>query len=305
MKKLFALVAILILGLAGCGSTQDSENIVVDMAAMRSLSQLPYVYAAETGMYEDAGITLNIEFFDSAPNRNAAWDTGDYDVEVADMTAGAILTDQGENIKITGSPETAYKLVASPEVSNSFSGDMQDLDGMSIGLSENTVIEFYVDIVADTYGIEFDKRPIPSIPDRYTSLISNDLDLAILPDPYPAMAEEDGAELIWTSASADIPQISALNWNENFTDYETVNTIIDVTNEAIIEMNEKGPDAYRDYAIDYNLIEADYFDAVIADNEFVEIITPTESSWQAVIDWTNGKGITSNPASYDEVFVSN
>ncbi len=305
MKKLIGLITLLILVLAGCGKNANDENVVINMAAMRSLSQMPYVYALESGMYDDAGITLNIEFFDSAPNRNAAWDTGDYDVEVADLTAASLLTDQGEDLLITGSPETEYKLVASPDVSASFNGDITSLDGMSVGLSENTVIEFYVDIVSELYGIEFDKKPIPSIPDRYTSLVNNDLDLAILPDPYPAMATSDDAKLVWSSAEDNVPQISALNWQGDYSDFDTLNKFIEVTNEASKKMNEEGPESYRDYAIEYNMIEEDYFDVVANGVTFSEVSTPSEGTWEAVTDWTNLKGITSAPASYDEVMYQN
>ncbi len=306
MKKIISILAISILALTGCGSTtSESDVVTINMAAMNSISQLPYLYAEENGMFEEAGIDMNIQLFNSAKDRNAAWDTGDYTVEVGDLTSGAILSNLGEDITITGSPETTYKLVANPEISESFDGDFSSLDGMSVGLSENTVIEFYVDIVADMYDIEFDKVAMPDIPGRYSALISGDLDLAILPDPFPSMAAEDGGDIIWTSTdSSDIPQISALNWNENFDDMDTISKVIEITNEASQEMNELGPDSYRDIAIANNMIDEAYFDAVTADLVFTESVVPSVGTWEAVVDWTNAKGITEDVASHEEIMFA-
>ncbi len=305
MKKIISILVVGILVLTGCGSTTDEETVTINMAAMNSLSQLPYLYAVENGMYEEAGIDMNIQLFSSAKDRNAAWDTGDYEVEVGDLTSGAILSNMGEDITITGSPETTYKMVANPTVAESFNGDMKSLDGMSIGLSENTVIEFYVDIVADMYDIEFDKVAMPDIPGRYSALIAGDLDLAILPDPFPNMAAEDGGEIIWTSSdSSDIPQISALNWNENFDDMATIAKVMEITNEASAEMNELGPDSYRDIAIANDMIEESYFDAVVEDLVFTESVVPSAETWDAVVTWTNEKGITENVASHSEIMFA-
>lgn len=301
MKKLLTISFAMLLVLAGCSSNTDSgELTTIKVATMKDVIYAPFLYAVEEGMYEDAGLDVEIKFFDSAKDRNAGWDSGEFDMETADLTAGALLGSLGDDIKITGAPRGAYKLVASPQVSSEFDGDFSSLDGMSVGYSENTVIEFYVDYLANREGIEFEKTAIPSIPDRYSALLSGEIDLAILPDPFPTMAVEEGADLIWQSSEEGVTDLSGLNWQADV-DTDTIDTFIDVSNEAADIVNQEGPDSYKEYAISYDLVEEQYFDAITDGLEFDHIETPSEDTWNEVETWALNKGMIENLVDYDQI----
>lgn len=301
MKKLLTMMVMMVLVLAGCSSTGESEELTsIKVATMKDVTYAPFLYAVEEGMYEEAGLDVEITFFDSAKDRNAAWDSGEYDMETADLTAGALLGSLGDDIKITGAPRGAYKLVASPEVSSKFDGDFSTLDGMSVGYSENTVIEFYVDYLADREGIKFDKTAIPSIPDRYSALLTGEIDLAILPDPFPTMAVEEGADLIWQSSEEGVTDLSGLNWKGDVST-DTIDTFVKVSNDAADIANEQGPDSYKEYAISYGLVEEQYFDAITDGLEFTQIEAPTKETWDEVETWALNKGMIENLVDYDQI----
>ncbi len=301
MKKILVSLFALILVLTGCSTeTTPEEMTTIKVAAMKDIAYAPFLYAVEEGLYEEAGLDVQITFFDSAKDRNAAWDSGDFDMETADLTAGALLGSLGDDIQITGAPRGAYKLVASPEVSETFNGDIASLDGMSVGISENTVIEFYVDYLANEYDIEFDKKPIPSIPDRNAALLNNEIDLAILPDPFPTMAVEQGAELIWQSTEDGVTDLAGLNWQGDVSS-ETIDTFTEVTNEAVDTVNEKGSESYREYAIEYGLVDEEYFDAITDGLEFTHMEAPSEDTWNEVETWAYDKGMIENKVDYDEI----
>lgn len=305
MKKILICLVLTILLLGGCSDNSDQEVITIKMAAMRDIAYVPYVYAVEQGMYEEAGIDLQIDFFDSAKDRNAAWDTGDYDVETADLTAGALLTSLGDEITITGAPGGVYKFVSSPEIASTYNGDISSLDGMSVGISENTVIEFYVDYISEQYGIEFDKQPIPSIPDRYQALLSGEIDLAILPDPFPTMAIAEGSKLIWNSYEEEVPQLGALNWNQDFVDTDIMQTFLNVTDASANELNESGSSSYKEIAIANGLIEEQYFTELTTGLEFGESITPSNDTWNQVTSWAYEKGMIDNKVEGSKVLYQN
>ncbi len=301
MKRLLSITAMLLIVLAGCSSDAGTDELTtINVATMKDVSYAPFLYAAEEGMYEEAGLDVQIQFFDSAKDRNAGWDSGEFDMETADLTAGALLGSLGDDIKITGAPRGAYKLVASPKVSETFDGDFASLDGMSVGLSENTVIEFYVDYLAETEGIEFEKVAIPSIPDRNSALLTNEIDLAILPDPFPTMAVEQGAELIWQSTEDGVTDLAGLNWKGDV-DTDTIDTFLEVSNEAVDIVNAEGPESYKEYAISYGLVEEEYFDAITADLEFTHAEAPTAETWDEVETWALDKGMIENLVDYDQI----
>lgn len=298
-------MTMLVVVLAGCSSSASAsdEPVAIHMGVMKALEQVPYVYAYETGMYADAGLDVSFEFFGSAKDRNAGWESGDFQVQTADLADIAMAASQDQDIVATGSIVGDFKLVASPELSKTYDGDIASLDGKSVGFSENTVTEYYVDYVAEQNGIEFDKVPFPAIPDRFAALESGDLDLAILPDPFPSQAIAEGSKLVWNSLDSDAPTLSALTWNGTFynENTEAVEAFIDTTNAAVDELNGMDPSEYKDMVLEYELIEADYYDELTEGIQFNKIETPTEESWDVVNAWAQEKGIVTSPKAYDDV----
>ncbi len=307
MKKLLSITLMMVLVLAGCSSdAETTETVTMNMGLMKDIAHVPYIYATETGMYEEAGLDVSLTFFNSAKDRTAGWETGSYQVQTADLADIAMMASQDQNIVATGSVGSNFKLVASPELSKSYDGDIASLDGMSVGFSENTVTEYYIDYVADEYGIEFDKVPFPAIPDRFAALQSGDLDLAILPDPFPSMAIADGAQLVWSSIDAEAPQLSALTWNGDFynENKEAIDTFIEVSNKAAKELNSMDPSEYEDMVMNYDLIEADYYADVTDGIEYSQLETPSSENWDLVNAWGTDKGIVTSEKAYDDVIVA-
>ncbi len=304
MKKILATLTMLVLVLAGCSSaTETTETTTINMGLMKDIAHVPYIYATETGMYEEAGLDVNLTFFNSAKDRTAGWETGSYQVQTADLADIAMMASQDQDIVATGSVGSNFKLVASPELSKTYDGDIASLDGMSVGFSENTVTEYYIDYVASEYDIEFDKVPFPAIPDRFAALQSGDLDLAILPDPFPSMAVADGAQMVWSSIDAEAPQLSSLTWNGTFYEenQDAIETFIKVSNEAVDELNSMDPSEYEDMVMNYDLIEADYYADVTNGIEYSHLETPSSKNWDLVNTWGTDKGIVTDAKAYDDV----
>lgn len=307
MKKLLGLVAAFTLVLAGCGSSSEStETVTINMGLMKDIAHIPYIYAEETGMYDEAGLDVNLTFFNSAKDRNAGWETGDFQVQTADLADVEIMAGQGQDIVATGSVASDFKLVASPELSSSYDGDIASLDGKSVGYSENTVTEYYIDYVADEYGISFDKVPFPAIPDRFAALQSGELDLAILPDPFPSQAMADGAVLVWDSIAEEAPQLSNLTWQGTFynENTEAVEKFIEVSNEAVDAVNGMEPSEYKDMVMGYDLIDEAYYDEVTDGVVYSKLEKSSEETWDLVETWGVDKGIIAEPKEYSDIVVA-
>lgn len=307
MKKLLTIATAMLLVLAGCSSASTTDEVVtIKMGLMKDIAHIPYIYATETGMYADAGLDVQLQFFNSAKDRTAGWETGDYQVQTADLADIAMMASQNQEIVATGSVGSDFKLVASPELSKTYDGDIKSLDGATVGFSENTVTEYFIDYVAEENGISFEKTPIPAIPDRFSALESGDLDLAILPDPFPSMAIADGSQLVWDSLDANAPQLSALTWQSSFYDEnaDAVSTFIEVSNKAVDEVNSMEPSEYKDMVMKYELIDEAYYDEVTDGVVYSHLDTPTEENWDLVTAWGQDKGIVTDAKSYDDVIMA-
>ncbi|MGN1167923.1 MAG: ABC transporter substrate-binding protein [Lachnospiraceae bacterium] len=89
MKKRFIRIATLLLSVAllagsltACGNDNKSsdENTTVHLAIMRTGFTLPLYYAVEQGYFKEAGIDVDVQYYDNGPQINEAIASGDIDI---------------------------------------------------------------------------------------------------------------------------------------------------------------------------------------------------------------------------------
>lgn len=113
-KRLVRITALLLAavlttaGLTACGNSNSSDSNessgaggTVNLAIMRTGFTLPLYYAMEQGYFEDAGINVNVQYYDNGPQINEAIASGDVDL-------GGI----GQMPSITGGIANKSKVVA-------------------------------------------------------------------------------------------------------------------------------------------------------------------------------------------------
>ena len=126
----------------GASTSQEGEAVTLNFGAMGSIDTIPFVIAQENGYFEEEGIKVNLELFNAAKDRDAALQAGQLDGVLADETAIAIYQNSDMDMQITGATNGYWTLVATDQ-SNIHS--LEDLKGKKIGISENTMIEYYHD----------------------------------------------------------------------------------------------------------------------------------------------------------------
>ncbi len=303
MKKLYLVLIVLITMLAGCSISNSTKGDPIRIGIMTGVSQIPYIYALEEEIYKNADIEVEIYVFQRARDRDEALRAGELDVIIGDLPSATVYLDQEFDIFITEGTNSTYRLVSSASYADKIE-TIDDTEGARVGISVNTVIEFYANHVEDKYNLDYELLSVGYIPSRYNALQSDDLDLAILPEPYSTLAIEDGGIEVWTSLVADTPQIGAAIWEADF--YKDNMILIDdfnkLTGEAIIEINEQGMESYRQYAIDYFVVSEEDFDKTAQDT-FPKMKVPTQEEWELVSEWSLKKELIENTFDYKDVFV--
>lgn len=103
--SLLLSVALLAGSLTACGSnnknSDETENDTVNLAIMRTGFTLPLYYAMEQGYFKEAGIDIEVQYYDNGPQINEAIASGDIDI------AGI-----GQMPSITGGIANKSKVVA-------------------------------------------------------------------------------------------------------------------------------------------------------------------------------------------------
>ena len=197
MKKIIAFLFLPLLFLtAGCGGGSKQELGTLKIGLMPDTDSVPFIIAQEKGYFAAEGLTVKLEPFKSAMDRDSALQSGNLDGAVSDLLAVAFARDGGFDVKVTSMTDGSYKLIAAPGTKTP---TVKDLAGKEVAVSRNTIIEYVTDNILEHNGMSGDdikKVVIPQIPTRLELLQSGNLAAATLPEPMASIAVYNGCRFI-------------------------------------------------------------------------------------------------------------
>jgi len=203
MRKAIPLVllAILLLGCAGRGGAGAGNKIKFGILPIEDA--LPFVVAEKEGIFKKYGVEVKIVEFNSALERDSALTAGEIDGVITDPLAVILLRSKGFDVKIVSlclgktPKEGVFAILASPASNIS---SVKDLNGKTIAISKNTIIEYVTDMLLSRYNVSYKKLDVKSIPLRLRMLLDNKVEAATLPEPLASYAVSKGAKLIISDA---------------------------------------------------------------------------------------------------------
>ncbi|MDR2314165.1 MAG: ABC transporter substrate-binding protein [Spirochaetaceae bacterium] len=175
------------------------REAVLILGVMPSMDYLPLAVAVREGYTEQVGLHLEIKRFYAATERDAAFQSGNVDGTVIDYTGALLQKAGGRDLKIASGCSAPFYIIAGK---NSGVRGIADLRGKKVSVSQNTVIDFCVDMAlrsAGLSGADVEKVEINRIPLRYEMLESGNIDATALPDPLAAAALKNGHRLLSTN----------------------------------------------------------------------------------------------------------
>jgi len=160
------------------------------------MDYLPLAVAQREGYFEKTGLNITIEKFYSANERDAAFQSGSVDGVVIDYTGAVLQKAGGIELKLTSKCDAPFYIVAG---AGSGIDNLQQLKGRSVSVSQNTVIDYCVDMALKSVGIaagDIEKIEINKIPVRFEMLRNNKIDATGLPNPFALMAQTAGDKIL-------------------------------------------------------------------------------------------------------------
>ncbi|GAB6010430.1 ABC transporter substrate-binding protein [Dysgonomonas reticulitermitis] len=290
---IFTVLSAIIL-LSACSSNKKQENKeipAITIGVMPSMDYLPLAVAQREGFFEKHGVNATIEKFLSANQRDIAFQSGSVDGGVTDYTSAALLKAGGFDMKLTSKCQAPFYIVASAQ---SGITNLSELKGKKVAVSQNTVIDFCVDMALASVGLtpsDAEKIEINKIPERFEMLRNNKIDATGLPNPFALIAASEGCKLL----------VSMDSLKYTVTGIVFSQSAIEAKSDAIKKMYA----AYNDGVAYLNShTVADIKDILVKDMKFPEPIAEkvtlpqytnaqpvliNDKDIQAVITWLSGK----------------
>ena len=306
-RLLTTFMALAMVGtMAGCAKTKTEEvkeTKKLSFGAMSSIDIVPIVIAKEKGYFEEEGLELDFQLFTAAKDRDAALQAGELDGVIADEIAISIYQNSGIDMKITGATNGAWTLVVGKD---SGIENLEDLKGKKMAISENTMIDYLSDYIAEENGVnssEIEKIAIPAMPARLEALRNKQVDAAILPAPFNDTAVADGGKGLATIDNADI-MISAIGFLQDQIDNneEAIKAFFTGYNKAVEYMKNTDLKEYEDIVIKTVGYSEDTKGNIILP-ELNTNYLPDAEKVQAVFNWSKDNGIISKDLKAEDIIV--
>lgn len=298
-KKLIisAIAVMMVSTMAGCSKpaeenvSENADQTTLRVGVMGSIDVIPMVIANEKGLFEEEGVNVDLQIFQSAKDRDAALQAGELDGVLADEVAISIYQNSGIDMKITGATNGYWTLVAGKD---SGINSLKDLKDKKMGISERTMIDYLADYIATENEVsteDIEKVAIPAMPARLEALKNNQIDAAILPAPFNDTAIADGGKEITKISNKDI-MISSTAFLQEVIDEngKAIKAFYNAYDKAIEYINNTDISEYEDIVISTVGYPEDTRGNIVLP-EFKKNYLPSEERVQAVFDWSKANGI--------------
>lgn len=300
------IVAMLSLSLAACVPGKKTEDTNLKMGLLPILDILPFYVADQEGYFEAEGISVEFVPVKSAQERDALMQAGEIDGMLNDLISTGLFNRDKAQIKIVATARRAYpespqfRVLAAPD---SGITSVQDLAGVSVGISQNTVIEYITDRLLEAEGLSPDQiqyLEVSAIPVRFEQLMAGQIQAVTLPDPLGQGAMAAGAILVIDDSQYTQYSQSVLSFSTGAIESKpnTIQKFLKAWNRAVQDLNSN-PGKFADLLVEKGRVP-ESIQGSYKMPPFPEGEVPSQAEWQDVVDWLLDKGLIDHSLAYED-----
>jgi NitT/TauT family transport system substrate-binding protein len=252
----FALAGMLTLAAGGIARADDL--LKAKIGVLRLSSSAPVFIAQDKGYFRDAGLDIELKFFDAAQPVAVATTSGDIDFGITAFTAGLYNLAGKGTLKVIGGmsrEKAGYPLIGYFASNNAYAAGLRtpvDLAGKRVAVTQiGSSFHYSLGLLADKYGFKLSDVkivPLQSLSNAAAALKGETVDAALLPVSTARKLMDDGGAKLLGWVGDETPwQLGAV--------FAAPNTL---TNKALVTKLLAALDrADREY---YDVILADVID---------------------------------------------
>lgn len=304
LLKLSAIVLALTL-LLGCSQGLPPEKATLKFGTLPRILDLPLYVAQQEGFFQKQGIEVELVPFRSAMERDTVLLAGQIDGTLEDMFSAIILNKEKETVKVVAASPLDEPMVVIVASAQSKISSAAELKGVEIAVSTNTVMDYALDRLLISQGLQTDqikKVNIPAMPLRLEMLNQGKVKAAVLTPPLSDMAILNGGRAILDDgARIGIPDL-LFTTSTLESKPEAVRRFVRAWEEAAQAIN-RSPDKYRQLLVEVAKVPPEIGESLKVP-VFPKLSLPPESEVQSRVDWMIDKGMLEKAISYQEIVNS-
>src|SRR6266481_1097 len=191
MSGMTRLIVAGLLAVAAGANARADEPLKAKIGVLRLSSSAPVFIAQDKGYFRDAGLEIELKFFDAAQPIAVATTSGDVDFGITSFTAGLYNLAGKGTLKVIGgmSRERAgYPLIGYFASNNAYAAGLKtpkDLAGKRIAVTQTgSSFHYSLGLLADKYGFKLSDvkvLPLQSLSNAAAALKGETVDAALLP----------------------------------------------------------------------------------------------------------------------------
>lgn len=311
-----ALSAAALFALSGCASGSQTNGSSASNGSLPSIvigtlpteDILPMWVAESEGLFDAAGLSVQITEFQSATELIAGVSSGDVSFAMTDPMVAASMYASGTDLALewvtlgTTPQQGRFGIMVSPD---STVTSLSELADVPIGVGTNTVLEYVMDVLMERAGVpdsQIKVQELQKLPVRYQAMMSGQVAAAALPGSLLALGEASGARTIADDTTGDNISQSVMIARTDFLGKtgagDALSALEGVWNQAATEINDD-PEKYRSLLVQKaNLAESVAQTYPIS--QYPQVERPTNDMVEPVLEWMADKGYLTVGLTYDQ-----
>jgi NitT/TauT family transport system substrate-binding protein len=191
-----------LLAVAAASSVQAEDLLKAKIGVLRLSSSAPVFIAQDKGYFREAGLDVELKFFDAAQPIAVATTSGDVDVGVTAFTAGLYNLAGKGTLKVIGGmsrEKPGYPLIGYFASNKAYEAGLKtpkDLAGKRVAVTQvGSSFHYSLGLLADKYGFKLSEvkiLPLQSLSNVAAALKGETVDAALLPVSSARKLMDDG-----------------------------------------------------------------------------------------------------------------
>ncbi len=202
MLGIVRLIVVGLLAVAAGALARADEPLKAKIGVLRLSSSAPVFIAQDKGYFREAGLEIDLKFFDAAQPIAVATTSGDVDIGITAFTAGLYNLAGKGTLKVIGGmsrEKAGYPLIGYFAANNAYASGLKtpkDLAGKRIAVTQvGSSFHYSLGLLADKYGFKLSDVkvvPLQSLSNAAAALKGETVDAALLPASTARKLMDDG-----------------------------------------------------------------------------------------------------------------